>query len=87
MKKANLSLQVVVIASILLVVLVVLTIIFAGRMSLWNEGIRHCDTVCKEKAAECQEAGYDEIAIYVSNCKDAEGNVFKSNAYCCKVKR
>ena len=84
-KKADLSLQVVVIAVLCLLVLIVLSIIFTSKMMGWNEGLRHCDTVCMSSAKECTDAGYG-LPLYWSNCEDTQGNEFKKHAYCCKEK-
>jgi hypothetical protein len=85
MKAQGLSLSTIVIAAVVLLVLVVLSVVFAARMGLWNEGLKHCDTVCKASSDECTTEGYS-IPVYVSNCQDNLGNTFDGPAYCCKEK-
>lgn len=85
MGKANISLQMVVIAALCLVVLVVLSIIFTSRMADWNEGLRFCESVCKQSSDECSEAGYD-MPLFWGSCEDNHGNKFKKNAFCCREK-
>ncbi|MCB9358630.1 hypothetical protein H6503_01740 [Candidatus Woesearchaeota archaeon] len=82
-KKGDLSLTTVVVAAVSLLVLIVLTVIFAQRMGIFGDGLRHCDTICTESTQQCQDAGYD-LAAYYGNCKDVQGNQIKENAYCCK---
>ncbi len=84
-KKGNLSLEVVIIATLALLVLVVLTVIFAGRMGMWNSGMKHCDTICKATSDECNDEGYD-IPLYWNSCQDDLGSKFDGHAYCCRVK-
>jgi hypothetical protein len=83
--KANLSLEVVIIAVICLLVLIVLTLIFAGRMGSWNTGMKRCDTICVATAEECTAKGYD-MPIYQDSCQDANGGSIKGPAYCCREK-
>jgi len=85
-KKGELSLSVVVIAAICLVVLVVLSVIFASRMGLFNKGMKHCDTTCVSNAKECENNGY-EIALFYGKCQDDTGNEIKENAYCCSEEK
>lgn len=85
-KKGNLSLQVIVIAAIVLLVLIILTVIFTGRMAGWSTGLQHCDTVCKLKSKACVDEGYDELPIFMESCKDDQGNSYSKPAYCCKEK-
>jgi len=81
-KKGSLSLQVVVIAALCLLVLIVLSVIFASRIGLFNSGLKHCDNICTESSQECEDAGY-EIALYYGKCEDSSGNEITKNAYCC----
>lgn len=82
-KKGDLSLTTVVIAALALLVLVVLTIVFSGRMGMFSSGMRHCDTVCALSSAECTELGYN-VPAYYGGCKDTVGNEFRDLAYCCR---
>ena len=82
-KKGSISLEVVIVAILSLLVLVVLTVIFANRMGLFTSGLKSCDTVCTKSTQECLDQGYD-LAAYYGNCKDDTGNEIKENAYCCK---
>jgi hypothetical protein len=86
MKKGNISLQVVVVAAVCLLVLVILSVIFASRMAGFHEGLRYCDTVCVAKAQECEQEGYS-MPLFWSNCEDDQGNKFKDSAYCCSQKK
>ena len=85
MKKANLSLQVVIVAVLVLLVLIVLSVIFSVKMGAFNKSLRHCDTICKSTIQACQDEGY-EIPIVWSSCEDTKGNKFKGQAYCCSYK-
>jgi len=86
MKKAqSLSLTTVIVAALALLVLVILTMIFAGRMGTFNQGLKNCDTLCTTSSDSCIEAGY-ELAGFYGSCKDPSGTEIKEGAYCCKAK-
>lgn len=81
--KADMSLETIVIAAVCLLVLIVLLVIFASRMGLWNSGIKYCDTVCKETSDECTNS-YDGLPTAISGCKDKSGFEVKGTGYCCR---
>jgi len=85
-KGQGLSLTTIVIAALALLILVVLTVIFAGRMGLFSKGLGNCDSVCVDSAAACEDAGYT-IPAFLGRCEDSSGTVIKENGYCCHGKQ
>ncbi|MFT4304313.1 MAG: hypothetical protein ACMXYG_07135 [Candidatus Woesearchaeota archaeon] len=84
-KGASISLEVVVIAAVALLVLVVLTVVFADRLGIFGDGLRYCDTLCTQSSQECNAQGY-ELSAYYGKCEDIQGNKITERAYCCKVR-
>ncbi len=59
-KAQGISMNVIIIAAIALLVLVVLSIIFLGRMGSWSQNVADCETkggVCAPQGTSCGEAG------------------------------
>ena len=80
-KKGDISLQVIVIAAIALLVLVVLSVIFMGRMGIFGEesgGTTYClDTL----GGQCSKVSDDEAKTPIS-CADAFGTGFTKVNVC-----
>ena len=56
-KAQGLSLNVIIIAAIALLVLVILAIIFIGRMGTTRAGVDQCQGTCVESVEACNEMG------------------------------
>ncbi len=81
MKKAEgLSLSVIVIAVVCLIVLVILTLIFTGRINMFNQGIDECQGTCMKTADECGNVGGQ--ATYKPKCALNAQRV-QDTTYCC----
>ena len=79
MKKGQgLSLNVIIVAAIVLIVLVVLWAIFTGRMGLFAQGLAQAEQKCNEV---CTAAGYSVSGTGLENeadCKDANEVILRS---------
>lgn len=88
-KKADLSVNVIIIAAIALIVLVVLIIVFTGRFGIFSDGVKNIGT-CKSLGGECQgpDCSSDQKKIYgAMDCGkdyDGDGKPDKQGKYCCK---
>ena len=74
-KAQGISMNVIIIAALALIVLVVLLVIFTGRMGIFGKGLNTCKGSCVTRAEECG----DKAAIPTDNCND-KGKDYK---YCC----
>jgi len=77
-KKADISIQVIVIAIIALIVLVVLVLIFTGKITSFSTGVSSCADkggVCVPDAQSCIREGKSAVR---GLCTKAEGGT-----YCC----
>lgn len=73
--------NVIIIAALALIVLVLLVVIFSGKLGQFREGVSACGgTKCVEQMTGCAE---DENPIYLSGCDaDRDGKADGGN-YCC----
>ncbi|MBS3137035.1 hypothetical protein J4232_01255 [Candidatus Woesearchaeota archaeon] len=78
-RKADLSINIVIITIIAIVVLVVITYIFTGRLALFNKNLSECKAV---QGAECNSktAGV-ELNV---GCKESEGYIADPSRVCLK---
>lgn len=84
MKKGQgLSLNVIIIAALALIVLIVLTVIFTGRVSLFNKGVSTCNGFCSKDPSACEARG--AVAIPTKGCTEAGASSpsFTDEGYCC----
>jgi len=74
-KAQSISLNVVVIAALALLVLVILSVVFIGRMGLWGQDVNNCENkggVCAEECGQSNAVDYPtEYAVW--SCKDSGG--------------
>jgi len=84
-KAQTLSLSTVVIAALVLLVLVVLSIVFASRMGFWTKSLSNCDTVCVERSADCDDEGYI-IPQPIDKCDDGNTKL-EGSGFCCRSKK
>jgi hypothetical protein len=75
-KAQGLSLNVIIIAAIALLVLVILAIIFIGRMGTTTKGIDACKGQCIDESLECNE----ELGEYY---KELPGDCPQEGQICC----
>lgn len=85
-KKADLSVNVIIIAAIALIVLVVLIIVFTGRFGIFNEGIKSFGN----PSEPCTAEGQDMRVVAREKCDEARGErkVYaktKEDFVCCKL--
>jgi len=86
MKRAEgLSLNVVIIAILALLVLLVVSLIFTGRLALFNKGIDSCAGQCVENTQEC--ADLDGQPQYTGKCREGGGQPDASKPYCCVIQK
>jgi hypothetical protein len=82
-KAQGLSMNVIIIAAIALLVLVILAVIFIGRMGKTTSGIDQCPGTCKSSPFECQQMGsYYKVTAdpcYKPGTKDPDTD----NPVCC----
>ncbi len=83
-KKADLSINIIIVTIIALVVLIVLTFVFTGRLTLFNKGLSDC---AKIKDSSCTmgikcDSGYIQHPTAV--CLDSSNAVDKNNVCCFK---
>ena len=67
--------KIVIAAVLVLVVLIVLFLIFTGRINLVQEGLRNCDGECKVD----EFCGSGKVAVPTDNCND-QGEDYR---FCC----
>jgi len=81
MKKAQgLPLNTIIIAALVLIVLVVLTLIFTGRINMFGKGLDYCEGDCVQTAT-CTDG--TTLGYYKQPCKDVHG-YNAEDKYCCK---
>lgn len=82
MKKAQgISMSVIVIAAIALLVLVILSVVFIGRMGIWGKDVNNCENkggVCAPTCGQDSAQSYP-TAYPAWNCEDEGGQAMK----CC----
>jgi len=86
-KAQGLSLNVIIIAAVVLIVLIVLWSIFTGRMGVFTKGVVECKSDC-EKLSECQAIAPEGH----KDCLDSEivgGRTWYSSedVVCCLLKK
>lgn len=87
MKKAQgMSVNVIIIAAIALLVLVVLSVIFLGRISVFGQGVNSCEAkqgqVCRSATTGC---GSDFTAVPGQKCYDASKQVDSTRVCCAPI--
>lgn len=87
-KKADLSVNTVIIAVLALLVLIVLAFIFSGRLKTFSSGTGECKGECKAcvGGTACTSPCTDKASYKVvsANVKDVKGlDCTKDKSYCC----
>jgi len=86
MKKADLSVNVIIVTIIALIVLIILTFVFTGRLTLFNQKISDCKAIagneCEDKSPGCNfDEGFVEEPSKV--CLKQGTKEIESEKVCC----
>jgi len=82
MRKAELSLTVVIGAAIALLVLVILSFILFGGASNVRSGLSSCDGMCVADRADCDADPRYNLVVPMNNCNDGQSHDSRFR-YCC----
>jgi hypothetical protein len=77
-KSQGMSVNVIIIAALALIVLVVLTAIFTGRLKIFSESLQSCAAKQGHCSSECVD---NEAVVIRTNCP--EGDSDKTRNICC----
>ena len=83
-KRGDLSVNIIIVAIIALLVLVIMTVLFSGRMAQWGQQLNSCEDVqgkC-DQGFECLE-GYTKLPG--KYCYDADNKKDPNNICCIKI--
>jgi len=85
-KKGDISLNIIIMAAVGLLVLVILSVIFIGKMGITSRGVDDCGTKggsCVAKDPGCNIAEGEKAAPVSWKCFDAATNKQDDNKICC----
>jgi len=80
-RKGDLSLQTIVVAALVLLVLVVLAVIFLSQSGKFSKSVGRCNGVCVQTATACPDA-YPVATTGGGTCENYVGQTMP-NAKCC----
>ncbi len=81
-KGVQMSMEVIVGAALVLLVLVVLSMILLNRAGVFSKGLSACNGVCVKLGEKCP---VNQAPVPTANCKDASGQVIEDGACCVAV--
>ena len=84
-KKGDISLNIIIMAAVGLLVLVILSVIFIGKMGLTSKNVDNCETKggqCVDTAATCTSGG-GKVAPSAFKCFNADNTPNTANSVCC----
>jgi hypothetical protein len=82
-KAQGMSMNVIIIAAIALLVLVILAVIFIGRMGTTRTGIEQCKGLCAESVEDCQERYGQYYTQTADPCYDLGATEPNPDLVCC----
>jgi hypothetical protein len=85
-KKGDISLNIIIMAAVGLLVLVILSVIFIGKMGITSRGVDDCSTkggVCKDVSPGCDTVSGEKTAPVSWKCFNTVDNKVDNNKVCC----
>ncbi len=81
--KAELTFSTIIMAVIAIIVLMVVILIFTGKLNLTKKTLEQCDGICIDTSSGACATGYQRYMIGDPGCK-ADANATSSGDFCCR---